>query len=139
MKWMAVNKIEELIINLRGLRISHEHGKQNDLVLQDELFKKYLPDFMNEIKKQREKGIVIFNSSEDLYEIIASLMEIEARIISIIYVAVYEYFEKNYTPDFYIQKNELYVFDDYLNNISYYAQELESVSSLAKFYDTHLA
>lgn len=63
-----------------------------------------------------------------------SLFDVEAKVISIINVAIYEIFNDKEDLFFYLKKNDPFKYNDYLNMVSYYANDFEKFSFLASFY-----
>lgn len=98
------------------------------------MFEYYLPFFLKEIKNYRNKGLWLFKYESNVLNLMTALLEIEAEVMSIINVSIYEYFEKNTTPSYYINKNKSFVFVDYLGSVKYYAKDFEHIFFLAKFY-----
>lgn len=127
--WMNEKNIEKIIIRLRDL-----NNTENNDFIQNDLFQKNLPLFLNAIRELRQHGISVFESKNNLFNSLLPILAVEANIISIINVAVFEQFEENCEVNIYIDKNKLYAYDDYLNTISYYAKDLQNISFLAKFY-----
>lgn len=129
--WMNEKNIEEIIIRLRDL---NNDENEKTYQAQKNLFRKKLPLLLNDIRKLRQNAIDIFKFGTNLLNSLVTILAIEAEIISIINVAVFEQFEEKSEISIYIKKNNLYAYDDYLNTVSYYARDLQSISFLAQFY-----
>ncbi|WP_445449146.1 hypothetical protein [Enterococcus lactis] len=134
MNWLDIRRIEKKIIQLRNLRMVEENIENQEKIIQDKLFESILPILLKEMKKYRNKGMKLYQEEKNLMKLVTSLLKIEAEVMSLINIAIYVSFEENISPYYYIEKNKIFVLEDYLNMVSYYATDFEEIFFLANFY-----
>ncbi|MEX1447560.1 hypothetical protein [Enterococcus sp. C76] len=139
MQWMDLRIIEEKIKQLHFKFLEEEVSKV-DYFVQKKLFLEKLPLFMNRIKKYRQEGIKVLKDTDDVLQSMVTLLVIEAKIISIIECLVYENFgiDEEFSVDNLMKKNQPYVFSEYFEMVSYYADDFYRVSFLANYYKKYV-
>lgn len=126
--WLNIELISQTIQRCRKKELM-----ESDLEFLN--FCKYqLPIFLKLIEIYKEKGVDILKNQRNIIAMELSLFDIEAKVISIINVAIYERFNDEEDLLYYLKKNDPFKYNDYLNMVSYYAKDFEKFSFLASFY-----
>lgn len=129
MMWMDIRVVEKTIYSLRKKR------NEDDCVEKPDKLSAFLPLILTKIQVYREEGVHVFKKdSLDLMNKMLILLTLEAQIISLINVAIYEDYSSEEELSQCIKRNDAYVFDDYWNMITYYAEDFKDFSFLSQFY-----
>ncbi|HGV8438609.1 TPA: hypothetical protein I0I20_RS13190, partial [Enterococcus faecium] len=123
MEWLNLEKIEKTILLLR----EKEMDSSNQQCLEEQL-----AIAMEEINRNKQKGLKLLNSEENIMDIFFQLLEIEATVLSIVDTIIYSPLEKDLY--FYLKQNKPFIYKDYFEMVSYYASEFSEFSFLARFY-----
>lgn len=123
MEWLNLDKIEKTILLLREKEMDYS----NQQYLEEQLV-----IAMGEINRHKQQGLKLLKSEENIMDTLFQLLEIEAKVLSIVDTIIYSPLEKDLY--FYLKQNKPFVYKDYIEMVSYYAPEFAEFSFLAKFY-----
>lgn len=123
MEWLNLDKIEKKILLLREKEMDYSN---------EPCPKEQLAIAMDEINRHRQKGINLLKYEENIMDTLFKLLEIEAKVLSIIDTMIYSPSAKDF--HFYLKQNRPFIYRDYFEMVSYYAPEFAEFSFLAKFY-----